>query len=134
MTSLLKFIKENKLSVFVFVLLFAALALLSLGSNEAESSEGTTLYEYELRLEKELSELCSSIDGVGKCRVKITFETGEENLYRGSALIETKPPRVLGVSVVCQGGERASVRQELTELFSSLFGIGTNRIKISKLK
>ena len=70
-------------------------------------------------LETELAELCSSADGVGECRVMITYgEDGE----------------VFAVAVLCSGAESARVRSEVKELVGSLFGIGANRISVMKLE
>lgn len=120
-----------------------ALLLLALGimliafsvasSSDSKDTGSVTLEKYKESLEKELEELCSSVKGVGKCRVMITFERGEENTYKGSALIESKPPRVMGVSVVCRGAESDSVRREITDMLSALFDIGSNRISVLKL-
>jgi stage III sporulation protein AG len=135
MNKFLSFILENKKTAILLAL--AVLGLLiacAFSSGDTATSEESSLSEYELDLENQLSSLCSSVKGVGKCRVHVSFATGEENIYRGGVLIETKPPRVLGVVVVCDGGDKASVRAELSELLSALFDIGSNRIKISKLK
>jgi stage III sporulation protein AG len=110
----------------------------SLAENKKSASHGAvadeiSLDEYRARLESEVAELCSSVSGVGKCRVFITFERGEQNTYKGTSVIETKPPRVLGVSVVCRGADSDSVRAELVDMLSALFDIGANRIAILKL-
>ena len=68
--------------------------------------------------EAQLSELCSSIDGVGRCRVALTFGEGEE---------------VYAVAVLCDGAENAKVRSKVCELISSLYGIGYNRISVLKI-
>ena len=60
----------------------------------------------------------------------VTFSRGEENTYKGSKLTESRPPEVLGVTVVCDGGDNATVRARLTEMLSALFGIGSNRIAV----
>lgn len=68
--------------------------------------------------EAELSELCSSLSGVGRCRVALTYGEGEE---------------VCAVAVLCDGAENAKVRSELCKLISSLYGIGYNRISVLKI-
>ncbi len=71
--------------------------------------------------EERTAELCSLVDGVGDCRVMITYrETeGEEQVY--------------AVAVLCDGAESVQVRSELTELICSLYGIGANRVKVLHL-
>ena len=132
------FLKERKRPALLIALICEGLfliALSSLPSEEAgEGVETQTLAEYKAELEAELESVCSSVSGVGKCRVVVTFERGAENTYKGSNLIESKPPRVMGVSVVCRGAESDTVRAELTNMLSALFDIGKNRIAVLKLE
>ena len=81
-------------------------------------------------LEGELVDMCEQVSGVGKCKVMITFERGAENVYKGSQLTESSPPKVLGVSVICTGGASESVKAELTGMICALFSIGANRVAI----
>jgi stage III sporulation protein AG len=134
----LGFLKGKKKTVVTALLILLGLILIlsSSFSEDAKNenrNETITLDEYKERLEEEIRELCSSVDGVGKCRVTVTFERGEQNVYKGSSVIETKPPRVQGISVVCRGGDSDSVRIQLTELLTALFDIGSNRVAILKL-
>ena len=126
---------------FVIILALAAIGILLLclpgdaGSSAGESkSTSEELSEYKLRLEAELADTCSSVAGVGNCRIMVTFERGAENVYKGSQLVESSPPRVSGVTVVCDGGASQSVKVTLTEMLSALFGIGKNRIAVLELK
>lgn len=92
-------------------LLFASGILAASLQEEAES---------ELDAEQMLEQSCAMIEGVGRCNVIITYtEDGE---------------RVYAVAVLCDGGESLQVRSSLTELISSLYGIGTNRISVLKIK
>ena len=136
MKKLMAFFCSNKKISIIIILALLLLILVSLTGAESEekSQSAPSLSSYEKSLEADLSELCSSIEGVGKCRVYVSFYKGEESVYKNGVLVEYNPPRVLGVSVVCQGGERADVKRELTELLCSLFDLGSNRVKISKLK
>lgn len=68
----------------------------------------------------DIEELCSSIDGVGECKILLSYsEDGED---------------VVAVAVICEGGDRLEIRHRLTELLSSLYGIGYNRISVEKLR
>ena len=134
----LGFLKGKKKTVVTaFLILLGLILILSSSfSGDAKNenrNETITLDEYKERLEEEIRELCSSVDGVGKCRVTVTFERGEQNVYQGSSVIEPKPPRVQGISVVCRGGDSDSVRIQLTELLTALFDIGSNRVAILTL-
>ena len=97
------------------------------------TAEELTLEKYGEALEERVGAMCSSVEGVGRCKVFITFERGEQSSYKGSTLIEEKPPKVLGVVVACRGADSDSVRADLTEMLCALFGIGANRIAILKL-
>ena len=127
--------QKNKGSVLLFALLMLGVFLLILSSApETEIQEDTELLEeYKARLEEELSAVCSSVSGVGRCKVTVTFERGEEKIYKGSSVIETRPPKVLGVTVVCKGADSDKVRSEIIDMMSALFDIGTNRIAVLKL-
>lgn len=119
----------------IIILISVGIMLIAISGISDKKSEDTslTLGEYKERLEDELEETCSAIKGVGKCRVTVTFVRGEENTYKGSTLVESKPPRVLGVSVVCRGADSAETKHALVEMLTALFDIGSNRISVLKL-
>ena len=123
----------------IFVVLVAAvgvaLVLFSLGGTKEEETEKSSqsLAEYKAELERELESACSSIRGVGRCEVIVTFSRGAENTYKGTNLIESKPPEVMGVSVICEGADSDEVRAGIVGMMSSLFSIGTNRVSVMKL-
>ena len=129
------FPKNKKTVILIGLIVFGILLSLSFGGADTEktTADAGSLDEYKARMEDELEKLCSSIDGVGKCTVSISFSKGEETSYKNGKLVESKPPKVLGVAVACRGAESVRVRQSLTELFTSLFDIPTNRIAILKL-
>lgn len=134
----LSYIKENKKIFIILLLICAGLVFLSIaapGSKQvkSETKQPDTLDEYREKLEGELAALCTSVDGVGKCRVFITFDKGAQNSYKGGSLIETKPPHVSGVTVVCKGGDSDRVKSSLTKMITALFGVGANRVAILKL-
>ena len=134
--NLIDFIKRDKKRVILAVLailgiLFAILFSLPEGES---NTDGDSLSEYKARLEDELGDMCSSISGVGRCRVTVTFSEGEALEYKGSSLVGSTPPRVLGVCIVCEGAEADSVRSALSDCMRSLFDIGSNRVSIMKMK
>ncbi len=138
MREFILYLKENKRTRNIIILLAvgALLILLSAafaGSGDGAADKSETLDEYRERLEAEISAVCSDVEGVGRCRVYITLERGEQSIYKGSSLIETKPPKVLGVTVICRGADSQAVRCELTDMLCALFDIGANRVAILKL-
>ena len=119
------------IAVLGIVLIFAS----SYGEKEdvRDKEEKTSLDEYKERLENEIASLCSAVDGVGKCKVIISFERGEQTVYRGSSVIEVKPPEIKGVIIACRGADNDTVRLQLIDMMTALFDIGSNRVAISKL-
>lgn len=63
------------------------------------------------------AEMCAMMEGVGECRVMMTYSDNE----------------VFAVLVLCEGAESVYVREKIISAFSSLYGIGANRIEIQKL-
>ena len=111
-------------------------------------------------MEDKTESIISSIDGVGKCKVMITLQETDENIYAQNldenknsgyiskkseyvlyednnndspVLIKQSFPKVMGVAVVCQGGNNANVKEKIISAVSSLFGISTAKISVSKL-
>lgn len=72
------------------------------------------------REEYDIEEICSSIEGVGECRVILSYAADGET--------------VASVAVICEGGDSLTVRHRLTELLSSFYGIGYHRVSIEKMK
>ena len=132
-----QFIGKNKRSALILLLLILGLFMLLFSSSVFLDEDGEAsaedLSEYKERLERELEDICSSVNGVGRCRVTVTFERGEEHVYKGSVLIESKPPRVMGVTVVCAGADSDKVRSEIVNMMCALFDIGSNRVSVLKL-
>ena len=131
-----KDIFKNKRALLLFGILILGVALLlfsSSGGKGESEAQTESLSEYKERLEAELADVCASVEGVGRCRVVVTFERGAENTYKGSSLTQSKPPRVMGVSVVCSGADSDAVRSKLIEMMTSLFDIGSNRVSVLKL-
>ena len=110
------------------------LVLLSLGGGSDTEIPKDGLEEYKSRLETELEALCESIDGAGRCRVTVSFSEGERLEYKGSSLIGSEPPRVLGITVVCDGGDDSYIKNSISDCMTALFDIGSNRVCVLKLK
>ena len=112
------------------VILLAASSAGAKGETNAEQSD---LGAYGEALEERLRELCSLVEGVGRAEVMVTFESGVQAEYQGSTQIATLPPKILGVTVLCTGGENAEVRANLTGMLGALLGIGASRICVLAL-
>jgi stage III sporulation protein AG len=159
-----KEIKEKLLSFvyrykYVALILVIGLILMTLPSSTEDTLPDKEEQVRQENLEEKLEGILSQIQGVGKVRVLLTPQTGEEVLYQtdedrsadGSIRMETvilsgadrgqtglvrtvTPATFLGAIVVCQGAEDASVRLALTQAVSNVTGLGTDRISIVKMK
>lgn len=104
-------------------------------------------------LEKKLETILSSIEGVGKVRVALTYETGPETvpavnesgnadsvvtLGTGSSAklsaIKEISPKVRGVTVVAEGGKNKSIRGDIVSCVAALSGAPTHNIAVFPLK
>ena len=119
-----------------------------------------TIDEVEKKLESKLEELISSMSGVGDVNVIVTVASSDEYIFAENVKIETdndsaltdrniiisgnkegdgvveksvKNPDVLGVAVVCQGADNLIVKSEITNLVTSLFGIGIDRVYVGNM-
>lgn len=147
----------------VGIILIALSSLFQSNDKTKEVSDDSSVdySNYSKETEQKLTDIISSISGVGECKVMITFETGSENVYATDSeqkndenstdskdeyvlynssngekalLIKEKYPTVKGVSVVCDGGDNVEVREEVINTVTSLFNISTNRVSVSKIK
>ena len=116
-TGLIDFFKKDKKRILLAAAALFGIALAILFSSPSSEKDGEdyTLSEYKAELEDELGEMCAAIKGVGRCRVTVSFSEGESLEYKGSTLIGSKPPRVLGVCVICDGADREDVKNEICE-------------------
>ena len=93
-----------------------ALSLLLIGGTGQSTGQRA---EEAKDLEEETAELCSSVLGVGECRVMITYDEDDA---------------VFAVAILCQGAEDIRVQRDLTSLICSLYGIGAHRVEILSLE
>ena len=89
---------------------------------------------YRHALEKQIADALATVDGVGRTRVVLTLETGEQLLYEGSKKVGSVPPRVRGAVVICEGGGADRVKREVTDIVSALCNLSANHIHVAKLE
>ncbi|MGN1123259.1 MAG: hypothetical protein ACI4RR_02870 [Eubacterium sp.] len=144
------------------ILLISMSEIFDTGKKTTEATgEETDYSQYCAELEDKLTDIISSIDGVGECKVMITLENSKENIYATDnenksdndslstkdeyviydsesgekpVLIKENFPTVLGVTVVCSGGDNVKVRETIINTVTSVFNISTNRVSVSKIK
>ena len=159
----IKSLKHKERYIVIACVLGVALILLSelvpSGSTK-KVDDGMDYQEYIVSLEEKTQDIISSIDGVGKCKVMITLCETDESFYASNieentdsghiskkneyvfyednnndspVLIKQTFPKVMGVAVVCQGGDNAFVKERVISAVSSLFGISSAKISVSKI-
>ena len=79
-------------------------------------------------LTRQVREFCEAIDGVGECRVMISYKS------EGGGYFSDGEARVMAVAVACRGASSVKVRESLTDLLTTLFDIGANRVTIFRLE
>lgn len=108
-SELKKLINEKRGKLLPLLVIPIAVLLIVLGSGESQSTEPSP--------EDELASVCSEIEGVGECRVMVTYKDGE----------------VYAVAVICRGADDIKTRERVVELITSVYGIGSNRVTVHKL-
>jgi len=76
--------------------------------------------QYARKLEEQLGDILSRIQGTGRVKVMLTLED-----YESGAM-----PRVRGAAVVCEGGGDIHVKQKVVETVSKVLGISTARVSV----
>ena len=154
--------KRIKVAVALGLIGILLLGLSEAVPHEKKAAERDVSYtEYTAELEKKTQDIISSIDGVGECKVMLTLKNSNESvfaknntensdsgnysreseyvLYDGEngeepVLVKEYFPQVMGVVVVCSGGDSFAVRESVIACVSSLYDIPTTKISVSKLK
>ena len=150
-----------KIVLIGFVLGLVLLVLGSLFFNEGDKAEesdvgrsSVTLQTYKLELTKEIESLCLGVDRVNSVKVVVFFDgeggsiyaqniqdgntykseyviigSGSQShaLYLGESL-----PKLSGVGVVCDTGDDSRVRNEISLLISSVYGLPLTRVYVTE--
>ena len=121
MSGLFSELAKKKWFVPLLLFLILLIALPSLGKSEKT-------VETELSTEERLAALCNSVKGVSDAEVMITYETTATSTFLGRT---DTGQNILGVAVVCSGGDDPTVKLALYELIRSLFSLPTTQISVS---
>ena len=108
-----EFLLGDNNRIWLVSLMILGLILILIGNNSTDKAAVTQTEEMRV------SEMCAMMDGVGECRVMMTYRPDSNEVY--------------AVLVLCDGAESVMVRERITSLFTSLYGIGSHRIEIEKL-
>lgn len=123
---------KKRLMIFAAAAIGILMMLIPFGNSDGKGE--VSLDEYKAALEEEIAELCSRVEGVGRCTVCVTFAEGEQVQYRSSNVVSSTPPRVMGVAIVCEGAGSPLVRAAIIDCMTSLFDIGSNRVSVLEMR
>ncbi|MBQ6263780.1 MAG: hypothetical protein IJK58_09735 [Clostridia bacterium] len=119
----------------------------------SEDDGSETIAFYTETLEKRIEDLCRASVGINDVSVLLTLDSGSEYVYAantsedgesgtkeyllvtgenggGPVRVTEICPKVRGVAVVCTNGDRAEVKEKITDLISAALGIPSNRIRV----
>ena len=152
--------RPSKKALFLFAAALLGVGLFLFGGGRFSGAEAKTpsaeeeLAAYRENLRREIESLCESVHGVGHATVAVTLDGGfvsdyarelsasgsESYVKLGSGssasglLLERRPPDILGIGVVCDGGSSQAVVNELTALLAATYKLPMTRIHISPAK
>ena len=117
-----------------------------------------SITDIQSEIENRLEEMIRTVHGAGNVRVMVSLSSSGEYIYAENSrkenngekqmqdneiviyesdngndeglIVSVKSPEISGVAVVCDGGNSSVVRAEITELVTSLFGIGADRVYV----
>lgn len=158
------YIKNQNITVWIVLIAIAGLILLiipeSKETNNLDNSF-TKLYDYEIKTEQKITELCSSVKGVSSVKVSVYFDSGFESVYAyneenkntssgidsekkyvtiGSGNDESmvclfeRMPNICGIAIVCKGGGNPLIANEIINMISSTFSVPKNKIYVTEGK
>lgn len=148
----------------LFVLGLAGIGLIFLSSffPEKESEPVTDTSDPTAGIEQRLEETISRIQGAGETHVMVTLADTGSRVYLseeeereeyadgdvssrektehyitsggGAVVVSEQLPAVIGVAVVCEGGDLAKVQSDVYEVIYALYGLSTSRVTIEKMQ
>ena len=113
LSNVLAIVKGDKRAWICALLLFAGFAMLIVGSRGSVTDVSSGKISEEERIE----ELCRASVGVGNCVVTVSYE-GDS---------------IAGIIVLCDGGDDIAVKKRISDMLTTLYDIGYNRIKVDRL-
>lgn len=116
----LKFLKDKKDITKIAIVLALGLILIFIGSTQKNT------VDTEQDIEQRIESACSGVEGVGRCSVLVYYAPSDSRI--------DAEEKIESVIVICDGADSVEVRLTLTEMLSSFFGIGANRIRVEKMK
>ena len=138
------------------------LMLLPTGNRKETTPVITPQTDNILSVEDKLSRILKNVQGAGEVVVMLTESSGEEIIYQTDGessqtdssfsnredtvtitdsqrneqglVRQQNPPKYMGAIVVCQGGDKPSVRLAIIDAISKVTGLGADKISVLKMK
>ncbi len=124
---------------------------------EASDPDGQarlSMEDYRLAIEERICYICARVEGAGQVYAVVNLAGGYEYVYAADIKTTTggvsnqhiiigsgndervvylteRVPEILGIGVVCSGGNDPRVQNEVTRLLSAAFGVGSNKIYVT---
>ena len=127
----LTFLKDKKnkyIVITLMILLVIVMVLPTSTNNQAQKETSSVVQSKETDLEQRLSNVLSSMEGVGEVEVMITLEEQENTIFGTSE----DTGKVCGVVVVAEGAGNAIVETRILNAVKALFSIEAHKISIIK--
>ena len=118
------------------------------------TQENLSAEVFAAQAEEKIVSICSGVCGVGDVRAVVTLEGGYRAVYAsdvqgsdtsyrnetvltgsGSSekaiLVGYQAPRIVGIGIVCTGGDDPTIQQRITLLVSAAFDVSANKIYVT---
>lgn len=158
---LLPFLQKYK---YVALVLIVGIVLMLLPTRNEAATETVITEQGDsiLSVEERLSKILAQVKGAGEVQVLLTEASGKETIYQTNDDVshtdsssstredtvtvtdsqrneqglvrQQNPPVYMGAIVVCQGGDKATVRLAIIEAVSKVTGLGADKISVLKMK
>ena len=126
----ISFLKEKGNKYIVIALIGLLILVMCIPMETKDKQMQIEEQESQDDLENRLSQVLSSMEGVGRAKVMITTEDAEESVFTTKAARQ----KVCGVVVVAEGAGKASVDAKIMEAVKALFSIDVHKISIVKMR
>lgn len=156
MERFVELLKQYRYGILILLLGIGLMLLPTAEDPAAPTAEAPSVSSPDMNVA--LEEILGKIDGVGKVSVYLTEAAGEITLYQtdtdlagdrhqeDTVLITDEnrcenglvkqilPPTYQGAIIVCQGGDRPSVKLAVVEAVAAVTGLTSDRITVLKMK
>ena len=157
-----KLLKIALISGVVGMIIILVSDFMPIDKTENKKSEYVNISSYKEETEKEIEDILTKIQGVGRVKVMITFSGTEEYIFaeeikasksdkfssqmqnefvliekngeKEALVSKVNNPEISGVVIVCDGGDSDKVCESVYRTVSTVLGIPTKNIYVTKLK